>query len=105
MPFCRSLYSRYFSTISESSLCALAVFWYFDESLITSGDARALVNSSYFVSIWFNRSNMVPSCSHNRDAVRLYDFNVSGNGDAGSASPKCSGRKKRSEEHTSELQS
>src|SRR5215472_3474744 len=59
MPRCRSLYSRYFSTISVRSLCALAVFWYFEESPITSGDARALVNSSYLASIWFKRSNIV----------------------------------------------
>src|SRR5215469_2136268 len=58
IPRCRSLYSRYFSTISESSLCAFAVFWYFDESLITSGDARARVSSSYRDSIWFRRSNI-----------------------------------------------
>src|SRR5215475_2586723 len=64
IPRCRSLYSRYFSTISESSLCAFAVFWYFDESLITSGDARARVSSSYRDSIWFKRSNMLcPYCS------------------------------------------
>jgi hypothetical protein len=46
MPRFRSLNSRYFSTTGVSSLWALAVFWYFAESLITSGEARAWVSSS-----------------------------------------------------------
>src|SRR5205085_8875260 len=58
MPCFRSLYSRYFPTISVISLWALAVFWYFAESLIVSGDARAWVSSSYLFSIWFKRSNI-----------------------------------------------
>src|SRR5579863_4129885 len=58
IPLVRSLYSRYFSTIGAISACALAVFWYFAESLTISGDASALVSSSYRTSIWSKRSNM-----------------------------------------------
>src|SRR5215467_5544087 len=58
IPRCRSLYSRYLSTISERSLWALAVFWYLDESLITSGEESARVSSSYLASIWLRRSNI-----------------------------------------------
>src|SRR5947207_4258206 len=58
IPRCRSLYSRYFSTISATSLWALAVFWYLAESPVISGEDRALVSSSYFASIWFRRSNI-----------------------------------------------
>jgi len=36
----------------------LAVFWYFDESLITSGEESVWVSSSYLASIWFNLSNI-----------------------------------------------
>src|SRR5258707_15283208 len=58
MPRVRSLYSRYFSTIGATSLCAFAVLWYFAESLTISGEARALVSSSYRASIWSKRSNI-----------------------------------------------
>ena len=44
MPRFRSLYSRYFSTIVEISLCAFAVFWYRAESLTISGEASASVS-------------------------------------------------------------
>ena len=46
MPRFKSLYSRYRSTMRLISLCALAVFWYFAESLIISGEASACVRSS-----------------------------------------------------------
>src|SRR5438270_4515777 len=59
IPRFRSLYSRYFSTISATSLWALAVFWYLDESLITLGEESARVSSSYLASIWFSLSNIL----------------------------------------------
>src|SRR5664280_2793185 len=58
MPRVRSLYSRYFSTMGASSLWALAVFWKRAESETISGEARALLSSSYFSSVWSRRSNM-----------------------------------------------
>src|SRR5664280_29008 len=58
MPRVRSLYSRYFSTMGASSLWALAVFWKRAESETISGEARALLSSSYFNSVWSRRSNM-----------------------------------------------
>jgi hypothetical protein len=42
MPRFRSLYSRYFSTIRRLRYALLAVFWYFAESFVISGDSSAL---------------------------------------------------------------
>src|SRR5437868_14155366 len=57
MPFFKSLYSRFFPTMGAISLCALAVFWYLEESPMISGDASACVNSTYFDSVCSRRSN------------------------------------------------